>query len=333
MDDNGNAMYNWLLPKPTLRFEGTTKIHGTNAGVIQSHDGELWCQSSIRIITPECDNAGFAMFAHNNELALRAIITNAKSVVASSQLCLYDCAVFGEWCGRGIQSNVAVNELPKMFVIFGIAFVDDEGEKTYLTRDQVTAVCKDIVQVPRGVIPDATNIYCIYDFQTFTIDIDFENPHEAVNELNAIATRIGDECPVGKAFGVSGIGEGTVIRCVTTGYENSGFWAKIKDERHSKSKVRTLATVNVERINDIKELADKLAHEGRVRQQFDLTFDTINGGTPDITKMGEFIKSVMKDIVKEELDVIAASGFTVKEIAGPVSTIVRNFMLTQLNTF
>lgn len=330
MDENGDAIYNNLRPKPTLKFEGTVKLHGTCGNFCVSPSGEYWVQSRENIINPLKDNAGFALFCETNKKVLLDIAVNVACLSDPSGMINDDIFIAGEWCGGNIQSGVALNQLPKMFVIFGIAFVDAEGQKTYLTRQQVKDVCNGVVQVPGGCIPDASYIYCIYDFPMFETEIDFENPHESVNIMNAITSAIGDECPVGKAFGVSGIGEGCVWRSITLGYEDSGFWHKVKDERHSKSKVKTLATVDVEKINDIKLLAETLAHEGRLQQQFDLVFDTLNGGEPDIGKMGEFIQATMKDIFKEDIDVIAASGFTGKELNGPISKITRDFMLRKL---
>lgn len=330
MDDNGDAIYNKLLPKPTLKFEGTVKLHGTNASVVLGKNGDLWCQSRENIITPEKDNAGFAMFAHKNEQVFRNIFLQVLTGVSTKQLCLCfeDCAIFGEWCGGSIQKGVALNQLTKMFIIFGIAFIDEEGQKTYLTKEQVKKACESRCCT-------ANNMYCIYSFPTFDIEIDFENPHESVNTLNQLTEKVGDECPVGKALGATiengpMTGEGIVWRCVTLGYEDSGFFFKVKDERHSQSKVKTLATVDVEKINSVKLLAETVANEGRLQQQFDLVFDMLNGGEPDIKKMGEFIKAVMKDIFAEDIDVIAASGFTGKELNGPVSKIVREFLLKKL---
>ena len=33
LDENGEAIYDQTLPKPVLTFNGTVKLHGTNAGV------------------------------------------------------------------------------------------------------------------------------------------------------------------------------------------------------------------------------------------------------------------------------------------------------------
>lgn len=330
-DEEGNAIFNRLAVKPTLIFEGTVKLHGTNASVCLAADGEMWVQSRENVITPEKDNAGFAMFVKSKEDAFNDLLVTARELYKHDPN--NTIVVFGEWCGKGIQKGVAISELPKMFVIFGIASVDAEGNKTYYSRQMITNVVdggREYVTTPNGSIPEKSGIYCIYDFPTFMFGIDFENPHEAQNTLNEVCMQVEAECPVGKAFGVSGIGEGIVIRCVYDGYNDSGFWAKIKGDKHSNSKVKTLATVDVERINNLKELAERLAHDGRLEQMAQKVFDTLNGGVVDISRTGEFIKAVMQDIFKEEIDVIAASGFIGKDLNGPISKIARDFIMKKL---
>ena len=36
--------------------------------------------------------------------------------------------IYGEWCGAGIQKKVGLTQFPKMFVVFGMARVDGQGE-------------------------------------------------------------------------------------------------------------------------------------------------------------------------------------------------------------
>lgn len=327
-DDNGEPIFNRLAKSPKLKFQGTCKIHGTNASVVLGGDGEMWVQSRPNIITPEYDNAGFAMFVERNKDEFTNLLNRANIECGYTT---EDLVIFGEWCGGNIQKGVAVCELPKMFVIFGIAIAHDVETKykTYFTREEVQNVCRSL-SWPEGTTPTESNIYSIYDFPTFEIEIDFENPHESVQILNKLAELVGDECPVGKAFGISGIGEGVVWRCVEDGYEDSGYFFKVKDERHSNSKVKVLANVDVERINNIKELAERLANNGRLEQMHQTVFNTLNGGETDISKTGEFIKAVMHDIAKEDISLIAENGFTFKEISSPVSKICRDYLMANL---
>jgi hypothetical protein len=329
-DENGDPIYDKTRNSPTLRFEGTCKLHGTNAAVCFGYDNTEWCQSRENIITIEKDNAGFAMFVHNNKQAFQDI-TNTVALLRDipvEKLLNEDVAIYGEWCGKGIQDTVAITELPKMFVIFGIALVNSEGKKTYLTRKQVE-IAVDCA-ITHDMQSMGTKIWCIYDFPTFEMTIDFNKPHESQNVLNDITAQVEAECPVAKQFGVIGVGEGVVWRCLNEGYEDSGYWFKVKGDKHSKSKVKMSATVDVEKINNIHALCETLAHAGRLAQMYQKVFDTLNGGQPDIKRMGEFIKAVMADVLKEELDTIAASGFTTKDITGPIGKLTRDYLLEQL---
>lgn len=329
-DENGEAIYWPFAPMPKLKFEGTVKLHGTNASVVCPNDDisvdTMWCQSRENIITPQKDNAGFAMFVESMKEEFVDLLSTARGVHPTRGHGLPYIIVFGEWCGKGIQSGVAISELPKMFVIFGMAFSDEEGNKTYFTRQEVV----DTVDGCREYVGHGFTVKSIYDFPTYGTTIDFENPHESQNFLNKMTADVEEQCPVGYHYGIQGVGEGIVWRCVEPGYDDSGFWFKVKGEKHSNSKVKTLAAVDVEKINNMKALCEKLAHEGRLEQMHQQVFDTLNGGETDIKRMGDFIKAVMQDVFKEEMDTIAASGFNGKEINGPISKICRDFIMKKL---
>jgi len=336
VEEDGTVVMNRHVPSPTLKYEGTVKLHGTNASVVLDTDGNLYAQSRSNVITPTKDNAGFAMFASHPGRSqiirrlMQSILTFGPNKLNPGKTLPLewldkDIVVFGEWCGGTIQSGVGITGLPKMFVIFGISLVDKEGQKQHLTRVEVENLTNGI---DNPELLEA-NIFCIYDFPTFEITIDFDNPHLVQNAINDITLAVEKCCPVANAFGIQGVGEGVVWRCVEPGYEDSGFWFKVKGEEHSKSKVKTLATVDVERVNNINELAERLVGV-RAEQMFQETFDTLNGGEGDIKRTGDFIKAVMADIFKEDLDVVAASGFTGKDISGPVSKIARAFLMKKL---
>ena len=42
LDENGDAIYDPLKPKPKLKFKGTVKLHGTNFGVCYNDIAGLW---------------------------------------------------------------------------------------------------------------------------------------------------------------------------------------------------------------------------------------------------------------------------------------------------
>ena len=64
------------LPPPTVTFHGSVKLHGTNAAVCRPLRGtvdDIFYQSRERIITPESDNAGFAMWAYGQRQMFNAM--------------------------------------------------------------------------------------------------------------------------------------------------------------------------------------------------------------------------------------------------------------------
>lgn len=321
-DDNGEAIYNNLRQKPVLRFEGTVKLHGTNAAVVAGKCGELWAQSRENILTVEKDNAGFASFVAGNDDAFRDLLATAMGVYGAKQA--YDSpyiCVFGEWCGGNIQSSVAITGLPKMFVIIGIAFADEEGNKTYFTKEQIQDTvdgCREYIGVPHS-------IKSIWDFPTYEINIDFERPELSQNVLGEITEQVEKQCPVGMKLGQDGIGEGVVWRCTDPGYEDSGFWFKVKGEKHSASKVKTLAAVDIERVNSIKECVEQIVTESRLNQG--LEHLTQNQLEHDIKNIGAFLKWVSSDLAKEEMDTITGSGLEFKEVVKEAQRVAKTWFL------
>lgn len=327
-DDLGNVLYDSTKPIPTLKFQGTVKLHGTNAGIATSLKSGMWTQSRENIITPQSDNAGFSMFVHANRVMFEEMLYQATVVMPLGAQ--DSMLIFGEWCGAGIQKKVALTQFPKMFVVFGMARVDSEGEKTWFTSDQVMEVFSKTANVP-------ANVYNTFQFPTYEIEIDFARPHDSQNKLVDMTIAVEEECPVGKQLGATAekgpmIGEGIVWKCVTPGYEDSGNWFKVKGEAHKNAgKVKTLSTVDVERIDAINEIALQVCPEWRLEQMLEQTFNTLNGGQPDIKGTGEYIKAVMADVLKEELDTIAASGFTTKDITSSIATLARNFLIKAIS--
>lgn len=329
LDEDGNAKYNNAKPLPSLKFKGTVKLHGTNAGVGSNAAGDFWVQSKENIITPLKDNAGFAMYVHGAQSVFDALIDAAKAITPLQDH--QSLLVYGEWCGGNIQKNISLSQHPKLFVLFGIAVAEPDGTKAWFTEDQINTVYQ--------AVPDAqaARVYNIYDFPTFELSIDFERAHESINTMCEITNQVEAECPVGKQLGStaengSTVGEGVVWKCVEPGYESSGFWCKVKGDKHAaKHKVTTLNPVDSERINAINQLCEQLTPAWRLEQMLQQTFDTLNGGTPSVEKTGAYIKAVMSDVMKEELDVIAAAGYTTKEITGPISRIARAYLMKELD--
>lgn len=316
-DENDEPIYDRNAKMPTVRFSGTVKLHGTNASCC--YDGEnLWAQSKGNIITPEKDNAGFAFFVEGHReyfLKIMKELMFADKNTEIEKLCIY-----GEWAGKGIQKGVAISEIEKTFFMFGIKFkVAGEDDFRWVERPSVAL----------NAISDKNHIRSMFEFETFSIDIDFEHPELAKGELVKFTDEVEKMCPVGKALGVEGIGEGIVY---TGFFKDQRFVFKVKGDKHSKSKVKTLAPVDIEREQLKVDFVNEHACKGwRLEQMYAETFDTINGGKGDVKRTGDFLRAVIKDVMKEELDIMTELGLEPKEINSKISKVARDWFMDKLD--
>lgn len=304
-DPNGDPIYDYSKPLPTLSFEGTVKLHGTNAAIaLDKATGDVWFQSRERLLSLGQDNAGFMASFHGKPVAeFLSKIPGAGTVI-----------LYGEWCGSGIQRGVALTQLPKMFVVFAAK------SETWLPKE-IVATLKD------------TNlgIYNIYDAQTYSVNIDFNQPEMQQNILVENTASVEAECPFAKLYGVSGVGEGIVYRCITPGWEDPQFWMKIKGEKHSVSKVKTIAAIDTEAVKTLNDFVNNTVTEARCRQSLDKLKER---GLPlERKSLGEFLRWIVTDIIKEESDVAVASGIDLAKIGGPISNHARTWFFKNENNF
>jgi len=300
------------VPLPTLTFVGSVELHGTNASVVFPENGQIVVQSRTRIITPEHDNAGFAKWVTENEewfVTLRRVLREEFKLANGF-------VVYGEWCGQGIQKGVAISQVSKRFVVFSIAVLKGED------REWVHPLCVRSLVSPM--------FYCIYDYPTWTLDIDFNKPEESQNRLVELTQAVENECPVGKSFGVSGVGEEIVwwpLPALDFNTRDLAF--KVKGEKHSESKVKTLAAVDVEKLNSLNELVDTILTEHRLEKKIESLLE--QGGSLDIKQTGAFLKLVGQDVYKEEADTISEAGFKDSEVMGAVQKKAKKFWMEKLS--
>lgn len=114
-NEEGWPLYDETITKPTIRFVGTVKLHGTNAGVSYNTVDGFWAQSRENIITLEKDNAGFAFFAESRKETLIKLIETVADRHSIS-LADYTISLYGEWAGRGIQKVLQSLHLIKPFI-------------------------------------------------------------------------------------------------------------------------------------------------------------------------------------------------------------------------
>lgn len=315
-DDNGDPIYDGSILSPKIKFRGTVKLHGTNAAIAKDLiTGEYSVQSKENIISVEKDNYGFARyltevatsFGHLFPEVLFSLIPNDLDLPVRGDVtdeAKNAIVIYGEWCGGNIQKNVGITGLPKMFVVFAVRY-----KGAWLPEDLLKEV----------KLPEA-DIFNILDYPTFEMEIDFNNPELSQNALIDLTIAVENECPVSKAFGVTGVGEGIVWRPVDLrAWPNSGFWFKVKGAKHSVTKTKSLAPVDTEKLNTINEFIDATVTENRLNQAVGVI--KLRKNVPMLTNadIGDFIRWVFDDIKKEESDTIAASGLADKEIGGAVA--------------
>ena len=312
LDENGEAIYDPTLPKPIITFKGTVKIHGTNAAVSYNAK-ELWAQSRENIITPEKDNAGFAFFVESNKEAFYELFAQVMDkTIPWPDPYKNTITIYGEWAGGNIQKGVGVCNLPKSFFIFGVKITPHTETEEELKANPAYWVDYTYLRAPEH------NIYNIDDYPTHSIDIDFNMPQLVQNQLSELTIKVEEECPVAKAFGYSGIGEGIVW---TAEFKGNVHRFKVKGEKHSSSKVKTLAAVDVEKLNSIKEFVDYAVSESRFNQALENIFP--NNEPIDVKKMGDVIRWVVNDVIKEEMDTLVENQLEPKEINKYISSKVR----------
>lgn len=289
---------------------GTVKIHGTNSSVgLDLKDNSLFCQSRNRVLSLDDDNYDFVKYIEDNKSEFLKIFNEIKNKINTEN---YDSIIiYGEWAGKGIQNKVAVSELDRFFAPFSIRGIN---------KDTI-----DILDV-KLEINESIRFYPIETFGIYNVELDLDNVHLAQQEIKNITIAIENECPVGKYFGISGIGEGVVFTDETRTYS-----FKSKGEKHSVSKVKTIANVDVEKIKKIQDFIDYAVTENRLNQGIEYLKEM--NKELDISSIGDFLKWLANDVLKEEQDVITENGLDndLKAIMKSVSNKGRKWFMDKIN--
>lgn len=315
IDQDGNVIRKHLPDEDfILPYCGTVKLHGTNGSIVFHSEDEFVFQSKERIVTIGDDNNGFAAFMGRKDVT--ELLEQVKHICQNYDIPVeFPVEIAGEWAGRGIQKGVAISEVEPFFAIFRVAVGKDESGLNWLPVPFLFGIG----------LPDA-RIYNILDFGFWQANIDFANPLAVQNDLVKITEQVEKLCPAGRMFGVEGVGEGVVWSPMNPQLaKNSGFWFKVKGDKHSVSKVKTLAEVDPVRLANIQEFVAYAVTENRLEQG-------LGEVGLDIKSIGSFLSWVSRDINKEEGDVLEANALTMKDVAKFISNKARGWYMQKLNT-
>jgi hypothetical protein len=306
--------------KPVITFKGTVKLHGTNAAVGFNGGDGLWVQSRTQIITPEQDNAGFAGFAEARgpvfvNLIDRLYKENGLFWLQSSVV------LFGEWVGKGVQGGAAIVNLDKSFFIFAALALP----RMDVTLAETTSLVPAWLPIA-GLSSPEHRIYNIEDYPTFEIEVDFSNPTLVQNRLIELTEAVEKECPVAKAFGHCGVGEGIVW---TGEYKGETYRFKVKGAEHSVTKVTKLAAVDTEKLESAQAFVAYAVTQARVDQ----AISTVCAGELLDTRFtGDIIRWVQNDVLKEEADTLAANRLEHRFVAPKIADATRKLFFARMAT-
>lgn len=322
----------------TVNYLGRVKLHGTNAAIVVEN-GKISCQSRNQIITPLNDNIGFAKWV--SELPKQAIGSIARLAKDCDFVAKRDYVdktiLYGEWCGNGIQSGVGINQVKgRVFVIFAICVVErskliqrEGDEEFFLTSHWIISTDWNM-----QANLNEHGIYHIGQFPSFKVIVDTARPHMAQNMMARLTEMVEANCPVAEVLanipkGQANVGEGIVWIPERYALEqNHDFWFKTKGEKHSASKVRTIAEVDLVLAKNLEEFIDNTVTEVRLNQALDYLDEM---GIPrSVASTGKFISWVHGDILAEETDTLEASGLEPKQIGKPVAIKAKDWFFERL---
>lgn len=270
---------------PTITFTGTVKLHGTNMSV--GYNGnDFWVQSRNQIVESDKESMGFYNFAMDRKQEFIKYLSQFSGTVI----------MYGEWAGKGIQKGVAIQEIEKSFFVFGLR--KEKEEKFSWVKYNFKC----------------DRVYNIQDFKTYSIDIDLNNPKLVQNKLKELTEEVEKECPVAKTFGFSGIGEGIVW---TYQKDENEFKFKTKGQKHSVTRVVTIANVDIEVLKNMQEFTEYSVTENRVQQAIQ-----------EVGSERKNIGEIIKDIFEEEKDTIEKNKISTKEVGKYLAKKIKSILFT-----
>ena len=305
-----------------LTYFGKIKMHGTNASVTITPEGKVIAGKRSSFL-PEGgtggDNAGFASWVAKNAngfLALREAYEDTVTIT-----------VYGEWCGPGVQDNVACSMTDqKFFYVFSADTYHEEGRSRLYEPQAIELELPGLDAIDNVII---LPFHCKVQFD-FS---DADSLKKALDNINKEVEAIGERDPfMFDNFGIEGAGEGLVFFPVVNedgwSYDNvqqmelfSVLNFKAKSEHHRVNKTRTAVAANPEAIAAKANFAAVFCTDAR----FEQAFDEAVGRVKDMKLTGEFIKWCCQDVFKESETERELMGVEWKQLSGVVSRDAANW--------
>lgn len=254
-----------------VTYGAKIKLHGANAGVRVSKDGEVVAQSRNRDLSVDADNFDFAAWVEPLK-PLFAGCTQAEDIV-----------FFGEWAGPGVQPTDAVSKTDRRrFFVFAIQIGD------------VLLYDPDFI---RALTPSHDDIEILP--LEFEIAVDYAgSTTDLVDRVNAAVDAIAQEDPyISRMFGVSDAGEGLVLAPMEpiTIYEWPALTFKAKCEAHRVKKTGKAVSEKLSIPTGAADFVATFVTEARCQQGL----SEVCGGVVDPQKIPAFLAWIGGDVKKE----------------------------------
>ena len=311
------------LKYPIITSVGTEQIHGTNTAVCYNNLDGFWVQSRKQVLDVEkaIDNHASAFHANQNKESWLSIL-NELSTQYEINLSENTISVYYEWAGKGIQKHSALSGFEKTAFIF-------RHFKVTPHKESLDVYWLETRKIPRWCSCEDVGIYNIMDFPTVRIEIDFNNPTIAYEKMKEMVGELELNSKVGQALGVEGnTGEGYVF---TFEFMGCLYKFKVKGKKHAgKNRVKTPKIVDVE-LEQRKQdfVVEYCCTQVRLDQMWNELQQEKGGLT--IKMLGEFLKRVQSDCVKEESLPMHDSGFEPKDVNKVISMVAKQWFFDMLD--
>ncbi len=310
---------------PTVNYRSKVKLHGVNCAVQITPEG-VFPQSRGQILSADDERAD----ADGSGTKTRSFAKWVKAHEFYWKTLPINHVVFGEWCGLGIESGMAISQVPeKQFAIFAVQVGLDEATAQIVYKpDDIKAI------LPKGWA--AGNMHVLpWEETTFLVDFtdreDLEAKAALVNEAVLAAER--EDPWVKRTFGITGLGEGLVLYPVgmisveendfpTTPTAYAALMWKAKGEKHRTTKVKVAAQVDPVVVNSIAEFVALMVTPARLVQGV-----AACGGSREAGNTRGFLAWVTRDVQKESVDELAAAGLTWAQVEKAVQAQARTWYL------
>lgn len=316
-DSQGEPVYDLARPLPKLVFEGTVKLHGTNAGIRCELSPGGWLrtpQCRTRDISPKEDNAGFAAWLDSGGAARGGVLDAlVEAAVGAERQGLSSVTLFGEWVGNGVNGKTGIGGLDNRLVLFALV-TDFEREGEVVSEWHEVEKVATATGLPRATFADQ-GVFFIRDFQTWRVEVDFSDPAQALEELERLTLEVEADCPVARAMGGAGLGEGLVWAHRSPQYGRLCF--KTKGLKHKGTKSSRLVDIAPEVLASRQAFVEAVLTESRLEQG--LAYLVEQGLAPSLDHIGRYLQWVGQDVLKEEMDTLMASGLEKRDVMKAVN--------------